>query len=76
VLRDNALRYTNASNDREPILSAIGGVVPTGTVTGYLPGDTNLDGTVRYTGSANDRDPILQNIGGVVPTNTRTEQVP
>lgn len=76
VLRDAALRYTNASNDREPILSAIGGVVPTATVTGYLPGDTNLDGSVRYTGSANDRDPILQNIGGVVPTNTRTEQVP
>jgi len=70
------LKYTNTNNDRDPILTAIGGTVPTNTVTGYLTTDTNLDGTVKYTGTGNDRDIILVNIGGVVPTNTRAEQLP
>lgn len=71
------LLYTGAGNDRDPILSAIGGTIPTNTVSGqYRQEDVNLDGTVRYTGTANDRDPILQNIGGVVPTATRVEQLP
>jgi hypothetical protein len=72
----NVLKYTGASNDRDPILSAIGGVVPTTTITGYVVTDANMDGTVKYTGSSNDRDPILVNIGGVVPTDTRLEQLP
>jgi hypothetical protein len=72
----NGLRYTGANNDRDPILSVIGGVTPTSTVSGYLREDVNLSGTVKYTGSANDRDPILVNIGGVVPTNIRPEQLP
>jgi hypothetical protein len=70
------LKYTGLSNDRDPILSAIGGVVPTNTVTGYASTDVNMDGTTKYTGLANDRDVILGNIGGVVPTNTRTDQLP
>ncbi|HEY0976688.1 MAG TPA: GEVED domain-containing protein [Flavobacteriales bacterium] len=76
VRSDGVLRYTGTNNDRDPILVAIGGLVPTNTLTGYRSEDVNLDGTVRYTGSANDRDIILQNIGGVVPTSTRVEQVP
>jgi glucose/arabinose dehydrogenase len=76
VLVDDRLRYTGPSNDRDPILSAIGGTVPTSTATGYRVEDVNLDGVVRYTGSANDRDPILSNIGGLIPTNTRVEQLP
>jgi len=74
--RDNKVMYTGASNDRDPILSRVGGVVPTASVTGYHNEDVNLDGEVRYTGAFNDRDPILINIGGVVPTQTRTEQLP
>lgn len=73
---DGTLKYTGQDNDRDPILSAIGGVVPTNTITSYHSGDVNMDGTVKYTGQENDRDPILQNIGGVVPTNVRVEQVP
>lgn len=73
---DGALKYTGAGNDRDPILTTIGGVVPTNTVTGYHAGDVNMDGEVKYTGQDNDRDPILQNIGGAVPTNTRLEQLP
>jgi hypothetical protein len=74
--RDLSLKYTGDSNDRDPILSAIGGTVPTNTAAGYLVTDTNLDGVVKYTGVGNDRDMILSNIGGTVPTNTRTEQLP
>jgi hypothetical protein len=76
VMRDAMLKYTGASNDRDPILTAIGGSVPTNVVTGYALSDVNMDGSTKYTGSANDRDPILSNIGGSVPTNTLTEQLP
>jgi hypothetical protein len=73
---DGILKYTGTDNDRDPILSNIGGAVPTNTVTGYLNSDVNMDGIVKYTGTDNDRDPILQNIGGVVPTNVREAQLP
>jgi hypothetical protein len=77
VLRDGTLRYSGESNDRDPILQAIGGSVPTNTsVLGYYPEDVNMDGVTRYTGTDNDRDPVLLNIGGSVPTNTRAEQLP
>lgn len=74
---DGLVKYTGANNDRDPILQAIGGVVPTNTLNGvYDQHDVNMDGTVKYTGSFNDRDPILQTIGGTVPTLTRAEQLP
>jgi hypothetical protein len=73
---DNSLKYTGASNDRDPILVRIGGTVPTAVVNGYYMEDATLDGAVKYTGAGNDRDPILVNIGGTVPTNTRVEQLP
>lgn len=76
VTGDGVVKYTGFDNDRDPILQAIGGVVPTATTSGYLLEDVNLDGTVKYTGQDNDRDPVLQTIGGVVPTNVRTQQVP
>lgn len=77
VDRNGLLKYTGSDNDRDPILSAIGGAVPTLTVNNqYRSEDVNLDGTVRYTGASNDRDPILLNIGGSVPTAVRAEQVP
>jgi hypothetical protein len=77
VLRDNVLRYTGGDNDRDPVLSAIGGVIPTNTsAPGYRQEDVSMDGVIRYTGDGNDRDPVLLNIGGVVPTLTRQEQLP
>lgn len=76
VYRDGSVKYTGLGNDRDLILQAVGGVVLTNTVTGYLSEDLNLDGVVRYTGGDNDRDLILQTIGGVVPTNTRDQQTP
>ncbi len=76
VTRDDRLAYTGNNNDRDPILSAIGGVVPTAVINGYRMEDVNLDGAVKYTGTANDRDMILSNIGGVGPTNIRFEQIP
>lgn len=79
ALRDgeqSELKYTGTANDRDPILTDIGGTIPTATMNGYYVTDHNLDGVVKYTGALNDRDPILTNIGGIVPTNTRAEQLP
>ncbi len=73
---DRTILYTGENNDRDPILSIIGGVIPTGIATGYYLEDVNLTGEVKYTGEDNDRDIILLNIGGVVPTNTISEQMP
>ena len=71
------VRYTGGINDRDPVLVAIGGVVPTAVVNGvYSPLDVNLDGRIKYVGSDNDRDIILQTIGGVVPTAVRVGQLP
>lgn len=75
-VNSSQLKYTGTGNDRDPILVAIGGTVPTNTVSGYYNTDVNLDGTVKYTGTANDRDPILVNVGGTVPTAIRVEQLP
>lgn len=74
--RDAWLLYAGAGNDRDPILQAIGGTIPTNTTTGYDLRDVNLDGVIKYAGQNNDRDPILMNIGGVIPTNSRAEQLP
>ena len=77
VTGNGVLAYTGANNDRDPILTAIGGTLPTATLTGqYRQEDVNLDGTVKYVGANNDRDPILVNIGGTTPTNTRVQQLP
>ena len=73
---DEVLRYTGAGNDRDLVLMAVGGVVPTATVSGYRSEDVNMDGVVRYTGPGNDRDIILRNIGGVVPTAVRIGTLP
>ncbi len=74
---DERVKYTGANNDRDGILAAIGGSVPTNVVSGqYRLQDVNLDGMVRYTGLNNDRDIVLQTIGGSTPTAVRVEQVP
>lgn len=73
---NSVLRYVGNGNDRDPILSRVGGSNPTNTVNGYFPEDVNMDGVVSYVGISNDRDPILLNIGGSDPTATRTAQLP
>lgn len=73
---DDMLKYSGANNDRDVILSAIGGVVPTATISGYRSEDVNMDGVVKYVGPSNDRDPLLVNIGGTVPANVRVAQLP
>lgn len=73
---DHAVKFTGNGNDRDAVLTAIGGSIPTVEATGYLRTDVNLDGLVRFTGAANDRDPILVNIGGSSPTIVVTEQLP
>ena len=76
TLFDGGLKYMGEFNDRDPILLAIGGSVPTNTMTGYALSDVNMDGRTIYMGGGNDRDPILVNVGGSVPTNTRLQQLP
>ena len=76
VVPDGELKYIGTNNDRDPILVAIGGVLPTNTISGYYPGDINMDGVVKYVGPNNDRDPILVNVGGTLPTATRVQQLP
>ncbi|MCB9169622.1 MAG: hypothetical protein H6597_00240 [Flavobacteriales bacterium] len=76
VRSDNVVKYAGANNDRDPILTAIGGTVPTATVSGYRSEDVNMDNVTKYAGASNDRDIILTVIGGTVPTATKTEQLP
>jgi hypothetical protein len=74
---EGSIRYTGPGNDRDLVLQAIGGSVPTNTVVNvYSSRDVNMNGTIMYTGSGNDRDVILQAIGGSVPTSVRTQQLP
>lgn len=74
---DGTIRYVGNDNDRDLILVAIGGSVPTNTVSNvYSTLDLNLDGTISYAGADNDRDIILQTIGGAVPTAVRIHQLP
>ncbi|HRH39710.1 MAG TPA: hypothetical protein PK760_15275 [Flavobacteriales bacterium] len=74
---DGTVRYVGANNDRDPILTAIGGSTPTNVVGNvYSPLDVNMDGSIRYVGGNNDRDPILTTVDGTVPTATRTQQLP
>jgi hypothetical protein len=73
---DDRLKYTGPSNDRDPILLAIGGSTPTATLNGYYAQDHTMNGQVRYTGGTNDRDPILVNILPGPVTGVRLEQLP
>lgn len=74
---DARIAYTGSRNDRDPILLAVGGSIPTAVISGtYASADVTMDGTIKYTGSNNDRDRILQSIGGSVPTFVRFEQLP
>lgn len=76
ALNDGTILYTGGTNDRDAVLVAIGGSIPTNTVPGYRVEDVNLDGVVKYSGTNNDRDVILSTIGGIVPTNSVVEQLP
>lgn len=73
---DVQVKYTGPSNDRDPILLAVGSTTPNASVSGYLRTDVNMDGVAKYTGSGNDRDPILLNVGNTTPNATRQEQLP
>ncbi len=74
---DGSVRYVGMDNDRDPILTEIGGSVPTNVVSNvYVQPDVNLDSRVQYVGQGNDRDPILVAVGGSIPTNVREDFIP
>jgi hypothetical protein len=74
---NGTVMYVGNGNDRDPILTAIGGSTPTNTVSNvYSPLDVNMDGQIKYIGANNDRDPILTAVGGSTPNNVRVQQLP
>jgi hypothetical protein len=74
---NGTLQYVGANNDRDPILTAVGGTTPNNTLGPvYDRRDVNLDGVIKYVGANNDRDPILTNVGSTTPNNTRMQQLP
>lgn len=73
---DGQVKYTGANNDRDVLMLAIGGVIPTNTVAGYNNGDVNMNGEVSYTGPNNDRDRLLLTVGSTQATQVRVEQMP
>ena len=76
VTFNHQVKYTGASNDRDPILVTVGSTTPNNVVSTYSTRDVNLNGEVKYTGTGNDRDPILVNVGSTTPNNIRQEQLP
>jgi hypothetical protein len=76
VTFNEAVGYTGAGNDRDPILTRVGSTTPNNSMSGYWREDVNMDGVVKYTGSANDRDIILTNVGSTTPNNTRVATLP
>lgn len=77
VTVNQQVKYTGPSNDRDPILVAVGSTTPNNVLNGqYSPKDVNMDGSVKYTGSGNDRDPILVTVGSTTPNNLRNAQLP
>ncbi|MBL7985852.1 MAG: delta-60 repeat domain-containing protein, partial [Flavobacteriales bacterium] len=74
---NGTLSYIGAINDRDPILTAVGGTTPNNSVSNvYDRRDVNMDGVIRYTGTNDDRDIILTNVGSTAPNNTRVQQLP
>ena len=76
VTFNKTLIYVGSGNDRDPILTRVGGTTPNNVVSGYYAEDTNMDGNVSYIGTGNDRDVILINVGSTTPNNSRAEQIP
>lgn len=73
---DGKVMYTGSGNDRDAVVIAMGGMVPTATANGYLQQDVNMDGLVKLTGTGNDHDPILLSVGSTSPTRVLEEQLP
>ncbi|HRF80732.1 MAG TPA: hypothetical protein PL070_11670, partial [Flavobacteriales bacterium] len=54
---NGTVAYAGEMNDRDIVLQAIGGSIPTNTLNNvYDRRDVNLDGRVMYVGTGNDRD--------------------
>jgi len=67
VNADGVVRYNGFRNDKDAILTALGGS-STQVLTGYYNADVNLDGAVKYNGFRNDKDYLLLTVLGGVST--------
>jgi hypothetical protein len=63
------VKYNGLTNDKEPILIAVGVATPNNTVYGYRLEDVNMDGMVRYNNADNDKNFILNSTVGVSTPN-------
>jgi len=63
------VKYNGLTNDKEPILNAVGVATPNNTVYGYRLEDVNMDGMVRYNNLDNDKNYILNSTVGVSTPN-------
>ena len=69
-------KYNGYLNDKEVVLSALGGDA-NGVTTGvYRREDVNMDGTIRYNGLNNDRNVILGTVGVGTPNNIYNQHTP
>jgi hypothetical protein len=74
---NGTITYTGSTNDRDPILVAVGSTTPNNVLNNiYSTRDVNMNGQVKYTGTGNDRDPVLVNVGSTSPNNVRSAQLP
>lgn len=74
VTRDGVVKYTGTANDRDAILSALGGDSNL-VLIGYHVEDVNMDGQVKYKGTFNDPNSIYIALGGN-PNNVIIQQLP
>jgi hypothetical protein len=69
------VRYTNPGNDKDAILSAIGGITTGSLLNVYRKEDINMNRQVRYTNPGNDKDFLVNVLGGTT-TGSRSQILP
>ncbi len=63
---DTYVKFNNAGNDKEVVLTKVGSATVSNAVQGYENEDLNLDGYVKYTGNSNDKVVIYNTLDGAV----------
>ncbi len=72
------IKYNGISNDKDIILTGLGGPSFVNTIINgvYRAEDLNLDGKIRYNNTDNDRSIILSNIGLLSPNTLLSQHTP
>ncbi|GBL34551.1 hypothetical protein EMGBS15_01460 [Filimonas sp.] len=72
------IKYNGLSNDKDLILTGLGGVsfINASLNMAYRHEDLNLDGKIRFNNTDNDRVIILNNIGTLTPNTIIHQHTP